>query len=116
MPLGASTPKLMRSPDRVTPGAASAWRGGITEAIGAPALVLGASYLGFGSFVHQSGIGVDFALASTFSAWALPGQVALLQVAKPLQLKMNSQSSLKTLAHRRSPSSRKFAHLIQALA
>ena len=42
--------------------------------------------------------------------------VALLQVAKPLQLKMNSQSSLKTLAHRRSPSSRKFAHLIQALA
>jgi predicted branched-subunit amino acid permease len=52
----------------------------VLEALGAPALVLGASYLGFGSFVRQSNIGLEFAVASTLSAWALPGQIALVQI------------------------------------
>ena len=33
-----------------------AFRAAMRAAIGAPALVLGASYVGFGAFVHQSGL------------------------------------------------------------
>ena len=47
---------------------------------GAPALVLGASYVGFGSFVRDNGLGLDLALFSTFTAWALPGQLAMVEL------------------------------------
>ena len=50
------------------------------EAAGMPALVLGASYLGFGSLVRESGIGLGLGLFSTLSAWALPGQVVLVEL------------------------------------
>ena len=53
---------------------------GLREALGAPALVLGASYLGFGSLVRASDMGVDMALYSTATAWALPGQVAAVEL------------------------------------
>lgn len=49
-------------------------------AAGAPALVLGASYVGFGGFVRDNGLGLDLALFSTFSAWALPGQLAMVEL------------------------------------
>lgn len=45
-----------------------------------PGLVLAASYLGFGSLVRSSGLEIGAALFSTFSAWALPGQVALVEL------------------------------------
>jgi predicted branched-subunit amino acid permease len=48
--------------------------------LGAPGIVLGASYLGFGALVRASGLGVDLALFSTLTAWALPGQVALVEL------------------------------------
>lgn len=49
-------------------------------AVGAPALVLGASYVGFGAFVHQSGLTLAQGLASTVTGWALPGQIALIEI------------------------------------
>lgn len=74
-----------------TPDAATAWRhdfgspagarlAGIRAAIGAPALVLGASYVGFGAFVHQAGFTLLQGLTSTIAGWALPGQIALVEI------------------------------------
>lgn len=58
----------------------AARRAGMRAAIGAPALVLGASYVGFGAFVHQSGLTLIQGLASTTTGWALPGQIALIEI------------------------------------
>lgn len=46
----------------------------------APSLVLGASYVGFGSFVSVHGLGLDYALFNTLTAWALPGQLAVTEL------------------------------------
>lgn len=59
---------------------AGARSAGIRAAVGAPALVLGASYVGFGAFVHQSGLTLFQGLASTIAGWALPGQIALIEI------------------------------------
>ncbi|MFI4989210.1 MAG: AzlC family ABC transporter permease [Alphaproteobacteria bacterium] len=53
---------------------------GLREAFGLPALTLTASYLGFGSLVHSTGLGFVPGLATTFGMWALPGQVALVEL------------------------------------
>ncbi|HEX6980273.1 MAG TPA: AzlC family ABC transporter permease [Alphaproteobacteria bacterium] len=53
---------------------------GMREACGAPALVLGASYLGFGSLVRETGLSLGVGLFSTISTWALPGQIALVEL------------------------------------
>lgn len=50
------------------------------EAAGLPALVLGASYLGFGSVVRDSGLEMWHGLVSTVTAWALPGQMVLMEL------------------------------------
>jgi predicted branched-subunit amino acid permease len=47
---------------------------------GAPALMLGASYVGFGGFVRDNALGLDLALFSTITAWALPGQLAMVEL------------------------------------
>jgi predicted branched-subunit amino acid permease len=52
----------------------------IREAAGLPAIVLGASYLGFGSVVRESGMSLLHGLVSTTTAWALPGQVVLVEM------------------------------------
>ena len=57
-----------------------AFRAGIRRAIGVPAVVLGASFLGFGALVHQAGLSLWHGLFSTATAWALPGQVAFLEL------------------------------------
>lgn len=54
--------------------------GGAREAIGAPILVLGASYVGFGSLIRESGLGLGIGLFSTVATWALPGQVASIEL------------------------------------
>lgn len=54
--------------------------GAMREAMGAPMLVLAASYLGFGSLVRTSDLGLPFAIASTATGWALPGQIALVEL------------------------------------
>ncbi|MEQ8964304.1 MAG: AzlC family ABC transporter permease [Azospirillaceae bacterium] len=53
---------------------------GMRAAVGVPALVLAASYLGFGSLVRSSGLGLPHGMASTVTGWALPGQVALVEL------------------------------------
>jgi len=59
---------------------ARAFRGGGVDALGLPALVLGASYLGFGSLVRESGYSLTLGLFSTMTGWALPGQVVLIEL------------------------------------
>jgi predicted branched-subunit amino acid permease len=43
-------------------------------------MVLGASYIGFGSLCRESRLGIAEALTSTATAWALPGQVAMVEL------------------------------------
>ncbi len=45
-----------------------------------PGLVLFCSFLGFGSLVHGSGIGLLAGLLSTVTTWALPGQIAMVEL------------------------------------
>lgn len=61
-------------------GTRGALLAGARAAIPAPALVLGASYVGFGSLVGANDLPLEFALFSTLTAWALPGQVALVEL------------------------------------
>jgi predicted branched-subunit amino acid permease len=53
---------------------------GAREALGAPGLVMGASYVGFGSLARESGFSVWQGLGSTVTGWTLPGQVALVEL------------------------------------
>lgn len=50
------------------------------EAFGTPALILFASYIGFGSLVRDNGFALWLGLTSTVTAWALPGQIALVEL------------------------------------
>lgn len=52
----------------------------IREAFGIPSLVLGASYVGFGSLVREGGLDLWLGLFSTATGWALPGQVVLVEL------------------------------------
>lgn len=61
-------------------GPRAALTGGSREAIGLPAFVLAASYIGFGALAQQSGLGLWLALASTPAIWALPGQVVMVEM------------------------------------
>lgn len=58
----------------------AAFWGAAREAFGAPALVLGASFVGFGSLVRVSGLSAGMGLFSTVTSWALPGQIALVEL------------------------------------
>lgn len=60
--------------------APAALRGGARESIGVPMLVLCGSYLGFGALVRESGLAIWHGLFSTLTSWALPGQVALIEL------------------------------------
>jgi len=53
---------------------------GMRRAIGVPILVLSASFLGFGALVHQSGLSLWHGLFSTATGWALPGQIAFVEL------------------------------------
>jgi predicted branched-subunit amino acid permease len=53
---------------------------GLRDSVGVPMLVLGASYIGFGSLVHGAGLDVWFGVFSTFTGWALPGQIVVVEL------------------------------------
>ncbi|MGH6945849.1 MAG: AzlC family ABC transporter permease [Kiloniellales bacterium] len=53
---------------------------GVRQATGVPAIVLGASFLGFGALVRQTDLTIWHGLLSTLTGWALPGQVALIEL------------------------------------
>lgn len=65
-------------PDALGPRAA--FLAGVRASALAPSLVLGASYVGFGSFVSAHGLGLDYAMFNTLTAWALPGQLAVTEL------------------------------------
>jgi predicted branched-subunit amino acid permease len=58
----------------------AAWNGGVREALGVPAAVLGAGYIGFGALAFDAGFSLALALFSTMTIWALPGQIALIEL------------------------------------
>jgi predicted branched-subunit amino acid permease len=58
----------------------TAFLGGMRESASTPALVLGASFLGFGSLCRQSDWTLPMSLASTITGWALPGQLTLIEL------------------------------------
>ena len=71
--MSASVPDAYGSPRAAFWAAARA-------ALRAPVLVLGASFVGFGSLVRVSDLTLGMALFSTLTAWALPGQIALVEL------------------------------------
>ncbi len=81
----------MAPPDPIPPAAAipypraatsrrAAFGTGMRDAVGSPALVLGASFVGFGSLIRELGLSLEVGLVSTVSTWALPAQVATLEL------------------------------------
>lgn len=76
-PAPPSDPALAR--DRYASPRAAALAG-LRDSLGVPMLVLGASYLGFGSLVHGAGLDVWLGLFSTFTGWALPGQIVVVEL------------------------------------
>lgn len=71
-------PHLTAPADFGTPRGAA--RAGARRAFGVPAVVLGASFIGFGALVQQAGLTLWHGLFSTATGWALPGQVALVEL------------------------------------
>jgi predicted branched-subunit amino acid permease len=61
--------------------ASAALRGGFRESFGVPAAVLGAGYVGFGAFAADAGFPLWISVLCTFTIWALPGQLVLLEMA-----------------------------------
>ena len=58
----------------------AAWKAGAAEAMGVPAAVLGAGYIGFGALAFDADFSLALTLFSTVTIWALPGQVALIEL------------------------------------
>lgn len=75
----ASYKRSMPAATRVFASSRAAFRGGARDILGAPLVVLGASYVGFGSLVRGSDLGLPVALLSTVTGWALPGQMVLIE-------------------------------------
>jgi predicted branched-subunit amino acid permease len=57
-----------------------ATRDGAVDALGVPAAVLGAGFIGFGALAAENGLGLVPALLSTLTIWALPGQLVLAEM------------------------------------
>ena len=58
----------------------AAARGGVLEALGVPAATLGAGYIGFGALANDAGFSLTLAVFSSITIWALPGQIALIEL------------------------------------
>ncbi len=59
----------------------AAARDGVREALGAPALAMGATFLAFGAAVAEAGLTLPWALLCTGAVYGMAGQLVLLQVA-----------------------------------
>ncbi|MFD2206806.1 AzlC family ABC transporter permease [Kiloniella antarctica] len=53
---------------------------GCKDAIAIPAIILGSTYMGFGALVSETGLEVWHALISTAVNWAIPGQIATMEL------------------------------------
>jgi len=59
--------------------AAAFWRGA-RESIGAPIAVIAANYVGLGAFASATAVSVWAIVVSTFTIWALPGQLVMVDM------------------------------------
>jgi len=67
-----------------TPVTTSAsFRHGTTEALGAPAIAMGVTFLAFGAAVREAGLPLPWALAASLLVYGMAGQLVLLQFAAP---------------------------------
>lgn len=77
---------MSKQPDVPTgPEGGLDWSGfyqGCRKAIGIPGLVMSGSFIGFGALAASSPLGLDHALATTITIWALPAQVVLVDLMK----------------------------------
>ncbi len=60
--------------------AGQAFWGGVQCGCGLPGVIMGASFLGFGSLVQSADHGLWVGLVSTATGWALPGQVVGIEL------------------------------------
>jgi len=58
----------------------AAFVAGMKDSIGSPALVLGASFVGFGSLLYELDISLWLGYLSIVTTWALPAQVATVEM------------------------------------
>jgi predicted branched-subunit amino acid permease len=65
---------------RATETLRGAFWAGAVDALRSPALVSCASYIGLGSLIRELGLGPELAVASTLFTWALPAQVASIEM------------------------------------
>ena len=61
----------------------SGMRPGLSAALGAPAVAMGATFLAFGAAVRDAGLGMPWALGAALLIYGMPGQLVLLQFAAP---------------------------------
>ena len=59
----------------------AAFKGGLREAAGVPMMVMSASFLGFGSMIRDVEWSAWTGVLSTLTTWALPGQIAMAEMA-----------------------------------
>jgi len=57
-----------------------AYRIGIADAARLPAMVLIISLMGFGALCRESGLSLDFAVVQLVTMWAMPGQIAFIEL------------------------------------
>jgi predicted branched-subunit amino acid permease len=57
-----------------------AYRIGISDGSGLPAAVLIISLMGFGSLCRESGLSLEFAVVQLVTMWAMPGQIAFVEL------------------------------------
>jgi len=62
------------------PSESAAFRGGAREALGVPAAVLGAGFVGYGSLAGEHGYSIAQVVVATAAIWALPGQLILIEM------------------------------------
>lgn len=53
---------------------------GARRGVGVPLIVLSASFLGFGALIRESNLELIHGVLSTMTGWALPGQVAMVEL------------------------------------
>lgn len=77
----APQPATETTPQPLYASPREAFWGGVIEAARVPMLIMGASFVGFGSMIKTMDWSLADALYSTFSTWALPGQIAMAEMA-----------------------------------
>jgi len=58
----------------------AAFWGGVREALGVPAAVLGAGFIGYGALAAENGYSIAQIVFATAAIWALPGQLVLIEM------------------------------------